>query len=233
MSFTMMPRARLSAGAELQRSTRFWDRIAERYARKPVRDEAVYQEKLKVTREYFRADTEVLEIGCGTGSTAIAHAPYVRHVRAIDFSSKMIEIARRKAAAGGVANVTFEQADVDTLDVADGSLDAVLALSVLHLLEDRHAVIARVHRMLKPGGIFVTSTACLGDTMSWFKFVAPLGKCLGIIPAVKVFTTEQLEADLVTAGFALAYQWRPGKGKAVFIVARKAGSAAALAGTSR
>ena len=71
MSFTMTPGARLSAGAALQRSTRFWDRIAERYARKPVPDEAVYQEKLKVTREYFRADTDVLEIGCGTGSTAI------------------------------------------------------------------------------------------------------------------------------------------------------------------
>jgi cyclopropane fatty-acyl-phospholipid synthase-like methyltransferase len=58
-------------------STKFWDRIAERYSKQPVADEAAYQKKLQVTREYFRPDMEVLEFGCGTGSTAIAHAPYV------------------------------------------------------------------------------------------------------------------------------------------------------------
>ena len=52
-------------------SARFWDRIAERYSKSPVADEAAYQKKLQVTREYFRPDMEVLEIGCGTGSTAI------------------------------------------------------------------------------------------------------------------------------------------------------------------
>ena len=46
-------------------SARFWDRIAARYARKPVADEAAYQKKLAVTREYLRPDMEVLEFGCG------------------------------------------------------------------------------------------------------------------------------------------------------------------------
>ncbi len=58
----------------------FWDRIAERYAKQPIADEAAYQKKLQVTRDYFRPDMAVLEFGCGTGSTAIAHAPYVKHV---------------------------------------------------------------------------------------------------------------------------------------------------------
>ena len=59
----------------LHRRSRFWDRVAEGYAKKPVADEAAYQKKLQVTRDYFRPDMEVLEFGCGTGSTAIAHAP--------------------------------------------------------------------------------------------------------------------------------------------------------------
>ena len=75
----------------------FWDRIAERYSKRPVADEAAYQKKLQVTREYFQPDMAVLEFGCGTGSTTITHSPYVRHIRAIDISSKMIEIAKGKA----------------------------------------------------------------------------------------------------------------------------------------
>ncbi len=221
-----------AAGVDLDRETRFWDRIAIRYERKPVPDEAVYQKKLDLTRQYFRPDTEVLEIGCGTGSTAIAHAPYVKHIRAVDFSSKMLEIARHKAAADGVTNVSFERANIDALQVADGALDVVLALSVLHLLDDRDRAIADIHRMLKPGGVFVSSTACLGNTMRWFKVVAPIGKRLGIIPLVKVFTVAELCDSLRAAGFELTHEWQPGKGKAVFIVARKAGSDAALAEVS-
>ena len=76
--------------------------------------------------------------------------------------------------------------------------------------------------MLKPGGIFVTSTACIGDTMKFFKIVAPIGKLLGLMPLVKVFTTKELEDSLTDAGFEIDYQWQPGKGKSVFIVAKKA-----------
>ena len=84
----------------MDQSTKFWDRIADRYSKQPIADEAAYEKKLRITREYFRPDMEVLEIGCGTGSTAIVHAPYVKHIQAIDLSSKMIEIAHAKA--GGV-----------------------------------------------------------------------------------------------------------------------------------
>ena len=206
----------------MDRSTKFWDRIAERYSKRPVADEATYQRKLQVTRDYFRPDMEVLEFGCGTGSTAITHAPHVKHIHAIDVSSKMIEIAQGKADAEKVTNVTFEQSTIEELSVPDQTLDAVLALSILHLLENKEAIIAKVHRMLKPGGIFVTSTACLGDTMQYFKLIAPIGKFFGVMPLVKVFTIKELEDSLTNAGFKIDHQWQPGKGKSVFIVAKKA-----------
>jgi SAM-dependent methyltransferase len=123
--------------AETVRTARFWDRIAEWYARQPIADEAAYTGKLEVTRGYLRPDMEVLEIGCGTGGTAIAHAPHVKHIRAIDISAKMIAIAMTKAATAEAKNVDFEQASIDELNVADGSLDAVLALGILHLLNNR------------------------------------------------------------------------------------------------
>jgi len=203
-------------------SAKFWDKIANRYSKRPVADEASYQEKLRVTRTYFRPDMEVLEFGCGTGSTAINHSPYVGHIHAIDISSKMIEIAQEKADEGNVSNVTFEQSTIEGVSVPDQSLDAVLGLSILHLLEDKEGAIEKVHRMLKPGGVFVTSTTCLGDSLKFFKLIAPVGKLFGVMPLLKVFTTAELVASLTDAGFEIDHQWQPGKGKAVFIVAKKA-----------
>ncbi|MEL6232355.1 MAG: class I SAM-dependent methyltransferase [Cyanobacteria bacterium J06627_3] len=207
----------------MNQPTKFWDNIAERYSKQPIADEASYQKKLQVTREYFRPDMEVLEFGCGTGSTAIVHAPYVKHIRAIDISSKMIEIAQGKADAENIDNITFEQLTLEDINIPENTLDAVLGLSILHLLENKEEAITKVYQMLKPGGIFVTSTTCLGDTMGWFKLIAPIGKFLGLFPLVKVFTINDLEASLTDANFAIDYQWQPDKGKAVFIVATKSG----------
>ena len=81
----------------MEYSAKFWEKIADQYSKESIADEAAYQKKLQVTQEYLKPHMEVLEFGCGTGSTAIIHAPYVKHIRAIDFSSNMIEIARRKA----------------------------------------------------------------------------------------------------------------------------------------
>ncbi len=205
----------------MKETSAFWDKLAERYSRKPVTDEAAYQKKLRKTREYFQPDTEVLEIGCGTGSTALVHAPFVNHIRATDISPKMIEIARGKAAAEEIDNITFEVSSMDDLDIEDQSLDAVLALSVLHLLEDRDEAIAKVHRMLKPGGVFVSSTVCLGDTMKFFKVIAPIGRFLGLMPLLRVFKVQELLTSLTDAGFSIDHEWRHGKGRVAFIVARK------------
>ncbi len=206
----------------MDQSIKFWDKIAERYSKQAIADEAAYQRKLQVTREYFQPDMEVLEFGCGTGSTAIIHAPYVKQIQAIDISSKMIEIAQGKADAKNVENVTFYQSSISEFSVADRTFDAILGLSILHLLDNKEAVIAKVHKMLKPGGIFVTSTACIGDTMMRFlKVIVPIGKFFGLMPQVMVFTTKELESSLTDAGFEIDYQWQSGKGKAVFIVAKK------------
>jgi len=204
----------------VDQSSKFWDRIAERYSKRPVADEATYAKKLQVTRDYFRPDMEVLEFGCGTGSTAINHAPHVRRIHAIDISSKMIEIAQGKADAAQIKNITFERSSVDELTVPDQSLDAVMGLSILHLLDNREEAIAKVYRMLKPGGVFVSSTVCIGEISKLLKIVAPMGKLFGL--TLKVFTSRELEDDLTDAGFAIDYQWRPGDGKSVFIVAKKA-----------
>ncbi len=201
--------------------SKFWDRLAERYAKQPVSDEAAFQRKLQITREHLKPDMKVLEFGCGTGTTAIAHAPHVAHIRAIDISPKMIEIAQAKADGGKLKNVSFECASIDEFDVPDRSFDAVLGLSILHLLENKDEAIAKVHKMLKPGGVFVTSTACLGDKMKFIKLIAPIGKFFGLMPHVAVFTSEDLVESMSDAGFAIDHRWKPEKSLAVFVVAKR------------
>lgn len=205
----------------MSQSVKFWDKIADKYSKQPIADEASYQKKLQITQGYFKPDWSVLEFGCGTGGTAIIHAPFVKHLRAIDISSEMIKIAKGKAEAQGVNNVTFEQLTIEELAGEDCTYDAVLGLSILHLLKNKENAIAKVYKILKPGGIFVTSTTCMGDAYSWFKLIAPIGKALGFFPLVKVFTAQNLLESLTDAGFAIDYQWQPSKDKAIFIVAKK------------
>ena len=131
---------------------KFWDNVADGYARRPVPDESVYQRKLAMTREYLTSESRVLEFGCGTGSTALTHAPHVAHIVATDVSAAMIDIGREKAALADIDNVSFRQAGVEDFEAPDSSYDMVLALNLIHLLEDRAAAIAKIHRVLKPGG---------------------------------------------------------------------------------
>ena len=202
-------------------SAKFWDRMAGFYSRKPVADEESYQRKLKVTQEYLKSDMDLLEFGCGTGSTALVHAPYVNHIRAIDCSGNMIKIARKKASEAGVENVSFEKSDIMDLMVPDDSLDVVLGLSILHLLDNKEEVISKVWRMLKKDGLFVSSTMCLGDKMAYIKYFAPVGKAIGLMPGINIFTRSNLEASLTDVGFTIDHNWQPSADKATFIVAKK------------
>jgi ubiquinone/menaquinone biosynthesis C-methylase UbiE len=205
----------------VNREKAFWNKTADRYSRRPFSDEAAYQKKLDKTREYFQPDMEVLEIGCGTGSTAIAHAPFVGHIRASDLSPRMIEIARDKAKTAGIDNVTFEVSSVEGLDVPDGSIDVVMAHNILHLLEDRERAIADIHRMLKPGGVFVSSTACIGDMMLPLRLIIPVGRFLRLFPLVKIFSVAELKESVENAGFEVDYEWQPKKSAAAFIIWKK------------
>lgn len=199
----------------------FWDKRAEKYAQRPVADQETYRKKLEITRTYFQNDSEVLEIGCGTGSTALAHAPYVKRILATDISPAMINIARDKAEASQIENVSFEVQAVVGHDIKPSFYDVILAHNLLHLLEDPQDAITAVYRGLKADGIFITSTACVGDMSWYFRIIPPVGHFLGLIPFVKVFTQAQLKQSFIDAGFIIDQEWLPKKNAAAFIIAKK------------
>ena len=205
----------------MARSQKFWNMMAKRYAASPVGDETAYQEKLAKTREYFTPDSQVLELACGTGSTAIAHAPYVGQLRAVDFSENMIAIAQGKAADAGVSNASFEVSSIDDFDAPDASYDVVMMHSILHLLPNRDAVIAKVYALLKPGGVFVSGSVCMGDMNGLLKVLVPVANFLRLLPQLQVLSAEEIEASLTGAGFSPEHVRKMNGGNSLFAIVQK------------
>ncbi|GFE50454.1 hypothetical protein So717_22070 [Roseobacter cerasinus] len=205
------------------RDTRFWDRIANRYAKRPVADQAAYARKLALTQSHLTPEMDVLEFGCGTGTTALTHAEHVKHILAFDFSAQMIAIAEGKARAKGIRNVTFVQNRIEDFEPSQGRYDAVLAMSILHLLKDPAGALSKTFDMLKPGGTFHASTVCLADGMRWFQPIAVTGHALRLLPRVRFLSASQLESMVRDAGFDIETSWRPNDGRTLYLIARKPG----------
>lgn len=207
----------------MEADARFWDNIAERYARKPVEDLAAYQRKLEITKGKLKPQDLILDIGCGTGSLAIELAPLVARVDAVDVSSEMIRIARRKANDKQLDNITFHQASAQELPHFEPeSLDGVCAYNILHLVRERAALLQKILSSLKPGGFFISSTVCLRESRVPYGPILSIMRWLGKAPAVELFRVEALLGELRRAGFVDASTRDVGaKSTVAFVVASK------------
>jgi SAM-dependent methyltransferase len=98
----------------------------------------------------------VADIGCGTGhsTNVLARAYPESTFVGCDIAADALERARREASEYGLSNVRFEQLDVTQMPVEPG-VDAVFAFDTIHDQVDPGAVLGRVHRALRPGGVFV------------------------------------------------------------------------------
>lgn len=192
----------------MQQAATFWDKAAESYAKSPIQNVEAYNYTLERTCSYLSATDRVLEVGCGTGSTALLLAPHVDQIIASDISSKMIDIAKSKADESDVSNVQFIAADVFGSALGNGLYDVVLALNLLHLIEDTGSALQRIHGLLKPGGIFISKTVCKPGKGSPLKFrflrlVVPIMQLLGKAPFVRFMDVPEFE-DLITShGFRI------------------------------
>ena len=145
------------------KSEKIWNLLANNYdeSEKPFRD--VHRENLKKTKNYLNKGDIVLDFGCGTGTQALGIAGDVKEVHGIDISPKMIEIAKTRAYESKTTNVYFTQAIIFDERLKKGSFDVIMAFNILHYLEDTKEIMQRINELLKPEGLFISSTECMGE----------------------------------------------------------------------
>lgn len=126
---------------------------AERVSHTDVSDNYVYQRSLLA---YLKAaelvSGNVLEIGTGSGYGVEVLSPKVGQLTTIDKFSNDIDFSVYD-------NVTFRQMNVPPFQgVDDNIFDFVVSFQVIEHIEDDHAFVAEIHRVLKPGGKFIVTT---------------------------------------------------------------------------
>jgi 2-polyprenyl-3-methyl-5-hydroxy-6-metoxy-1,4-benzoquinol methylase len=209
------------------KSEKMWNQLAKNWDTPGVSLGENDLQIIERAKKYLNASSVVLDYGCATGSIALEIAGMAKEVRGIDISSNMIEIAKRKADERGIKNIAFTKAAIFDESLGKELFDVILSLSILHLVEDSAQVMDRINQLLKPGGIFISATPCLGEKA----FVSVLMNIpifvlskMGLIPSITFFSASSLTAVIASAGFQIIEQEdllvRPLR--ECFIVARKA-----------
>jgi SAM-dependent methyltransferase len=102
-------------------------------------------------------DAQVLDVGCGSGLTTreVARRAAAGGATGVDLSTRMLDLARRRAAQEGVANVTFVQADVQVADLGERRYDRIVSRNGVMFFGDPVAAFTNLARSLAPGGRLV------------------------------------------------------------------------------
>lgn len=194
---------------------RFWDRVSRRYSKAKISDQRGYERTLDRTRALLPPDAQVLELGCGTGSTALRLAGGVKSYLATDISGRMIAIAEEKRAVSAVDGLEFRTGTAESIAKDPREYDVVLGFNYLHLVREPKAALRHIHDLLVPGGLFISKTPCLADMNVLISgIVLPAMRAVGLAPHVSVFRSQDLINLFRAAGFeVVATESHSTKGK--------------------
>ena len=186
-------------------SKTFWDKMAPKYAESQMRSVDDYEHTLARTLSYLTPQMRVLEVGCGTGTTALRLAPHVKAFVGTDQYSEMICIERDKA-ADEHSNLEFRVLGAAESAQLEEGFDVVMGFNLFHLVPDADAVLADIFKMLKPGGLMISKTPCLMDkAFGWKRFLVagmlPILKRIGKAPDVGLWRIADVDRRIADAGF--------------------------------
>lgn len=184
-------------------SERFWNRAAGGFTDQEKGIDLSQNMDYVTLLKYLKPDDTVLDYGCATGIISNAIADKVKEVYAFDISSKMIEVAKQKALDRQITNVHYTQAAMIDDRYQAESFNVILSFRVLHVLEDIPAVMNSINALLKPGGIFISVTTCMGAYKIIGKTITTPLKKMGILPHLNWFTLSSLQSAMTEGGFEI------------------------------
>ena len=183
----------------MNKSEKFWDKRAVEYDVNEKKWEETHNKALENTKNHLKKSHIILDYGCGSGILAIQLASFVKEIHALDISSKSIEAAEQRTKGRKIENISYTHTTIFDEKYKKESFDIILAFNILHLLDDIPKVVKRINDLLKPGGLFISETASLGQTNSFLRFVMSIFIKIGIFPPVKSLKFTELE-DLIVQG---------------------------------
>lgn len=185
----------------MNKNEAYWNERAADYDRNVM---GIYEDAYRKTFEksaaYCKENDELLEIACGTGILTLQLAKIVKNVIAVDISEDMIAKLREKAGSE-YENIRIIHGDVFSPDLDGRKFDLVAAYNLLLYIEDLDAMLARIHRLLKSGGFFVSATDCMGGIDSPEIEEKKRRVESGQLSYVGFFTEKELRESLERAGF--------------------------------
>ena len=145
-----------SPAPTLQQLPSTWDAVAPTYGEDIAQWTAYADEALRIVAP--RATDRLLDIATGPGTLALAVAPRVAHVDAVDFSPGMIAELRARASREGRSNIDVAVMDAQALGFPDGGFDVAFCMFGFFFFPDRARAFAEMHRVLRPGGRALIAT---------------------------------------------------------------------------
>ena len=146
----------------------------------------------------------------------------VREIQAIDISSKMSEIATQRINDKSINNIKIRKSTLYDIDFSPGSYDVVLAINIFHFIDGVGRDLNRIYQLLKPGGLLISETPCMGEDRKFAnKLMYYLGR-VGLIPKLNMLTFKSFESLILENGFNITYKKNLSKTpRDYFIIAQK------------
>ena len=187
-------------------STDFWNKRAAIY---DSQVEGFYQDAYDKTVQrslpYLHPQDHILEFACGTGIVTCRIAPYVSHVQAIDIADEMVRQTAKKAKALHLTNVDASCLDLFDPSLSPGSFNVVMGYNVLLYIDNFDQVMERIRTLLKPGGIFLSATDCLGEHITMAGIKKFWKSRTGSMPYVGFFSMNNLQHKVEKNGFTILH----------------------------
>lgn len=202
----------------MKKSEKFWDRVSIASSKKLSR---IALKTVEGASGYLNKSDLVLDFGCGPGTITNELAKYVRFIHAIDFSAGMLKIAKKETEEKKIKNINYFNASVFDEAFKEGSFDVVVAFNVLHYQENLPEVIQRISALLKPGGLFISSTACLKERKGIIQVLMYILSKTRLIPKTMFYKVSELKNAISQGSFIILKVEKLTNLPECFIVGRK------------